>query len=130
MFLDLKADCRPRKTIVQFPVQGNNAPDATNNLKRNFKEVLKKFVKKENNYVMIPIDDVKGWTIKKFCETVLEEFIAFAEERKSISYTVKLEFCTMMDYKFGEAVKACEAAQKGVKSEPGEDFYRSKYKQL
>jgi hypothetical protein len=78
------------------------------------------YVTKDLNFVLIPIDDVKFWTKKEFCEVILEEIIALAENQKmKHDHPVKLEFCTMEDHNFREAVKACEAQIKEVKCKPG-----------
>ena len=101
---DIKAENRSGKTFVQFP-----APLSSEKLKENFFQCFKDFVAKDKSFILIPIDNIKNWTKRTFCEAVLEGFIVLAVKYGSTqSYDVKLAFCTMEDRNFNEAVKACE----------------------
>ncbi|XP_060561346.1 uncharacterized protein LOC132721110 [Ruditapes philippinarum] len=115
----LKTEERSGKTIVQFPVPQDKNSHSRSTLKETFRKCMIDFVTKDKSYVLISIDNIKYWTKREFCEVILEEFIKLAETKNAkLNHSVKLEFCTLDDLNFGEAVKACDAKIKGVKSIP------------
>ncbi|XP_060587421.1 uncharacterized protein LOC132742944 [Ruditapes philippinarum] len=115
----IKTEVRSEKTIVHFPVPQDNDSHYRSKLKEAFRKFMLDFVTKDKSYVLISLDDIKCLTKREFCEVILEEFTKLAENQKAkLNHPVKLEFCTMMDRNFGEAVKACEAKIKEFKSEP------------
>jgi hypothetical protein len=69
---------------------------------------------------LIPIDNIKYWSKIEFCQVILEEFTELAEDQKTkLNHSIKLEFCTIMDRNFGEAVKACGVKIKEAKCKTG-----------
>jgi hypothetical protein len=105
---------------VQFPVPQINDSHSRSILKETFRKFVKDYITKDKNCVLIPLDDIKYWTKRDFCEVILEEFTELAKNQKTkLNHPVKVEFCTMMDRNFGEAVKACKAKIEKVNSKPG-----------
>jgi hypothetical protein len=120
IFTGIRTEERRGKTIVQLPVPQDKNSHSRSTLKETFRKCMIDFVTKDKSYVLIPIDNIKYWTKREFCEVILEEFTELAGNQKAkLNHSVKLEFCTLEDHNFGEAVKACEAKIKEVKKKQG-----------
>ncbi|XP_053388601.1 uncharacterized protein LOC128551709, partial [Mercenaria mercenaria] len=111
--VELKSDKVAGKLRVMLPVLPRGQTQSREMLQETFTIFMSGYVKKELNFITIPIDNLKTWTQSLFCETILESFLYWKEVRRP-SYIVKLTICALGSYSFDEAVKVCNKVIAGT----------------